>query len=75
MVLGWRCYIKKYTHVVHSIEGDENVIADSLSRCLRLLTSIALTKAVPLVPPLDDLEFVDMLDEYFASDKLRHFDA
>ena len=58
--------------MIHYIERDKYVLADSLLRCLCLPTPTELGEAVPPVP-LQNETGVDELNTYFIDDELEAF--
>ena len=63
-VLRWRSFIEEYLPKLSYIEGDKKALADSMSRCKRLVTEQEFVNAPHLVPPSDE-DSIDEIEGYF----------
>lgn len=71
-VLRWRSYVEEYSPKIHYIEGENNILADNLSRLNRLPSPTELEMAKDLVQPSTDVE-VDELENYFDEDEIDDY--
>ena len=69
-VLRWQTYIEKYSPKVSYIEDNKNVLADSMSRCKRLVTEKVFANAPYLVPPSDE-DSIDEIEGYFNDESIE----
>ena len=67
-VLRWRSFMKDYSPKFSYIEGEKNVLSDSMSRCKRLVTEQEFVDAPNLVPPSDE-DSIDKIEGYFNVDR------
>ena len=66
-VLRWRSFIEEHLSNISYIEGEKNVLADSMSRWKRLLTEQEFVNAPHLVPP-SDKDSIDKIEGSFNVD-------
>ena len=69
-VLRRRSYIEEYSPRISYIEGGKNVLADSMSRCKRLVTEKGFADAPYLVPPSDE-DSIDEIEGYFNDESIE----
>ena len=63
----WQSFIEKYTPKISYIEEDKNVLADSMSRCKRLVTEQEFVNALYLVPRSEE-DNIDKIEGYLNVD-------
>ena len=66
-MLRWRSFIKEYLPKISYIEGEKNVLADSMLRCKCLVTEQEFVNASHLVLPSDE-DSIDEIEGYLNVD-------
>ena len=66
-MLRWQSFIEEYSPKISYIEGDKNVLADSMSRCKRLVTEQEFVNAPHLALPSDE-DSIDKIQGCFNVD-------
>ena len=66
-VLRWQSFIEEYSPKISYIEGDKNVLADSMSICKRLVTEQEFVNAPHLAPSSDE-DSINEIEGYLNVD-------
>ena len=64
-LLRWCSLIEEYSPTISHIEGEKNVLADSMSRCKRLVTEQEFVAAFHLIPSSDE-DSIDKIEGYIS---------